>query len=222
VADGQPFEGVPQLAHVAVPLASRQARQRIPVENGRREAQAAFDQQEAGPSERRDVAPARSQWRHVQVHHVESEVEVRPKAACAYVVAQVATRRGHDPGGHRERLHSADPLVLAILQHAKQGGLQARRELAYFVEKQGPASGALEAPRPPCQRPGERAALVTEELALDHRWRQRCAVGVHERTATASRDPVQDPSGKPLSNARLAREENRRFERRDVGDRATQ
>jgi hypothetical protein len=205
-----------------VPLASRQARQRIPVENGRREAQAALDQQEAGPDERRDVAAARSQWRHVQVHHVEAEVEVCPEAAGAHVVSQIAARRGHDPRGHRERLHTADPLVLAVLQNAKQSGLQVRSELAYFVEEQGPAGGTLEAPRPPRHRPGECAALVAEELALDHRWRQRCAVGVHERTATTSRHPVQDPSGKPLSDARLAREENRGFQRRDVGDRTTE
>jgi hypothetical protein len=222
VADGQPFEGVPQLAHVAVPLASRQARQRIPVENRRREAQAALDQQEAGASERRDVAAARSQGRHVQVHHVEAEVEVRPKAAGAHVVAQIAARRGHDPRGHRERFHTADPLVLAVLQNAKQRGLQVRSEFAYFVEEQGPARGALEATRPPRHRPGECAALVAKELALDHRWRQRCAVGVHERAATASRHPVQDPSGEPLPDARLAREENRGLQRRDVGDRAAQ
>jgi len=221
-ADRQTFERVPQLAHVAVPLTFRQARQRVLVDCGRREAQSALDDEESCPGEGQHVRAARSQWRHVQVHHVEPEVQVHSKASGSNVFAQIPTRRGHDPRGHPKRFRATDPLELTVLQHAKQRGLQARCELADFVEKEGPACGALEAPFPPRHRPGEGAALVAEQLALHHRWRERCAIRVHEGTAPTLRHPVQDAGGQTLSHTRLTREENRRVQRCHICDCPTQ
>ncbi len=43
------------------------------------------------------------------------------------------------------RLGAADPLDLALLEHAQQLGLQARAHLADLVEEDGAAVGRLEA-----------------------------------------------------------------------------
>src|SRR5262249_56663045 len=90
------------------------------------------------------------------------------------------------------------------LQHTQQLRLQLQRQFTDLVQEERPTVGELEAPGPRGGRPGEGALLVSEQLALDERRRQRRAVHLHERTGPA-RTTVMNRAGQPLlARARLA------------------
>ena len=76
---------------------------------------------------------------------------------------------------------AAEALELALLEHAQQLGLDGRRHLADFVEKQHAAVGLLDAARLGADRAGEGAALVAEQLRLEQLIRKRRAVDRDER-----------------------------------------
>ena len=71
------------------------------------------------------------------------------------------------------------------LQHAQQPGLGLERHVADLVEEQGAALGLLEPPDLARIGAGERALLVTEQLALDQLARDRRHVDRDERPAAA-------------------------------------
>ena len=81
-----------------------------------------------------------------------------------------------DPHVNAARDVLPDPADLAVLEHAQQLGLGARRQLADFVEEQRPAVRILEEAGALAYRARERAARVTEELRLEQIVGQRGAV----------------------------------------------
>jgi hypothetical protein len=97
--------------------------------------------------------------------------------------ARPAPRR-RDRGGWRRspgcrpraRWRAADAVEPALLQHPQELALERRRQLGHLVEEQGPGVGLLEPPRGARAGAGERAALVTEQLGLVQRLRDRGAV----------------------------------------------
>jgi hypothetical protein len=62
---------------------------------------------------------------------------------------------------------AADPVELAVGQDAQQAGLEFRRHVADFVEKQRAAVGLLEAPPARGGGAGEGAALVAEQFGFE-------------------------------------------------------
>src|SRR5207245_3352659 len=70
----------------------------------------------------------------------------------------------------------ADARETTRFQHAQQAHLHIDRHLGNFVEEQRASVGALETTAMCPRSAGEASALVTEELALDQRFRQRSAV----------------------------------------------
>ena len=95
----------------------------------------------------------------------------------------VPMRGGEDAHVDLDCLLAADALELALLQHAQQLELQARRHVADLVEEQRPLVGQLEAPELPLHRARERALLVAEQLRFQQRLGQRAAVDLDERPA---------------------------------------
>jgi hypothetical protein len=95
-----------------------------------------------------------------------------------------------------DRLVAADAFELALLQRAQQPHLQAGTHRAYFVEEQRTFVRLLEPALPGAHRAGERAALVTEDLRFEQRFREwrlqfsatnRCALrGLFMCTARAT------------------------------------
>ena len=67
----------------------------------------------------------------------------------------------------RDRLVAADAREGLLLDYLQELDLEPHRQLADLVEKQGALVGVLEATRLLLHRPGERSALVAEELALE-------------------------------------------------------
>jgi hypothetical protein len=75
---------------------------------------------------------------------LEPVVEILAKAPFVYSLFEVAVRRSDHPNIDFESFVAADPLELSLLKKAKKLDLDARRDLADLVEKQGTAVGLLE------------------------------------------------------------------------------
>ena len=114
-----------------------------------------------------------------------------------------------------DRVRVADPLELALLQHAQQLHLQRRAHRPDFVEKQRALVRLLEASLTVADGAGERAAHVAEELGLEQRLGNRAAVQRDE--------PVHAPRAVVMNRARddflagagLAGDQDRAVGRRD-------
>src|SRR5678809_1813851 len=117
--------------------------------------------------ERRDVSRAFPQRRNRDGDHVQPKEQIVAKGAFAGRANEVLVSRGHDPHVHANRLPPADALDLARLDRAQELGLGLGAEVAHLVEEECAAVRQLEAPDTTVGRAGERAALVTEHLALD-------------------------------------------------------
>ena len=80
-----------------------------------------------------------------------------PGAAC--LTRQSPARRGAG-------FHAAERFINALLQHAQQPGLHGRRDVADFVQKDGPALGQRKAAGFVLARVGERAKLCSPNNSL--------------------------------------------------------
>ena len=93
------------------------------------------------------VVAARAQRRHFDRKDAQAVEQVLAKAAVGDGLLEIAVRRRDDAHVDRVRAVVADPLVLALLQHAQQLALQIERDLADLVEEDRAAVGELEAAR---------------------------------------------------------------------------
>src|SRR5208283_4613843 len=109
----------------------------------------------------------------------------------------------------------ADAHEAKVLQEAEELGLHRHRHLSDLVEEERAPRGGLDLPLHELARAGERAALVTEELALEERLRDGGAVDRHERPATTLGELVRPPREHLLARAALADERERHLLRRD-------
>src|SRR5262245_38786928 len=89
-----------------------------------------------------------------------------------------------------DRLAAAEPGDLAFLQRAQELPLRRRRQIADLVEQERSAVGQLEPADAASVRAGERAFLVTEELAFEQAFGQRRTVDRDERARCARRSFV--------------------------------
>src|SRR5207248_11404387 len=104
---------------------------------------------------------------------------------------------------------AAEALDFALLERAQEFRLQARLHLADLVQEQRAAVGLLEAADPPPVGARERALLVSEELRLEQRLRDRGAVHLDQRPARALRLRVDRVGDDLLPGAALALNEHR-------------
>jgi uncharacterized protein YoaH (UPF0181 family) len=111
-----------------------------------------------------------------------------------------------------------DRFELALLQHSQQLGLQRGRHLANLIEQQRAAVGKLQDAGAIGQRPGERSALVTEQLRLHQLRRNRRAVHLHERRVRALAVPVNRVGHQLLARAVLSLDQHAGVARRNLAD----
>ena len=97
--------------------------------------------------QQRDIFPALAQCRYLHRIDIEAVEEVCTEAAFAHGVAQVFVARCDHANVDPDRLDPADAFKLALLQHAQQCGLGARRQFDDLVKEQGSAVRALEPAR---------------------------------------------------------------------------
>ena len=129
----------------------------------------------------RDVVGSGTKRRQREWEHVQPVEQILAEPARADRFGQVLVRGGNDPNVDLARDVLADTLVLPLLQHPQEFGLQFEGKIADLVEKDRAAVRDLEAAGPVAHRARERTAHVTEELALEHLARDGAAVDAHKR-----------------------------------------
>ncbi len=108
-----------------------------------------------------------------------------------------------------DRLPSADPLDHTLLEESKQLHLERKRDVPDLVEEQGSALCHFDLADVGLDRPGERAALVTEQLGFQQVLGDRCAVDGDEWTGCPIALFVDRPCEKLLAGAAGAEQHHR-------------
>ena len=115
------------------------------------------------------------------------QVRAEPPLADRFLQVPVGGR--HHASVRPQRLAAAHALELALLEHAQEGDLDRRRQLAHLVEEDRAAGRQLEAALAPLQGAGEGSPLVAEQLRGDEPLRERGAVDLDQRALGSRRTP---------------------------------
>jgi hypothetical protein len=208
-----------ELPHVARPL--ERGRKEEPACSDRESKRAAlrFAAQRA-LGERGNVLAPSAQRRQIDEGASEPMIEVLAEASVFHRSAQVAVGRTDDSHLRALRLGAVVPerAVGAELREVEEELLRMRRKIEELVEDQRASVGELDEPDTLSGGPGERSALVTEELRRDRIQIVAPAERrAHDRTATARiRDGLREQR---LAGARLAEDQDREIRtqrRRDL------
>jgi hypothetical protein len=120
----------------------------------------------------------------------------------------VLIRRTDDAHVGANRVGAADALKLAVLDHAQNLLLHARRYRAELVEDQRAAVGLLEAADVRARRPCEGPGLMTEQFRFEQRLREGGAVDLDQRLLPARREIVQARGDELFTRTALADNEH--------------
>src|SRR5881409_3350867 len=146
---------------------------------------------------------------------VQAVVEVFAEALLLDQPSEVAVRRGDQADVDLDRPGAADTLELLLLEDPEELRLELERDLADLVEEERAAMGHLEASDLLGDGPGERAALVAKELALQETRRDGGAIDLDEGSLTAAASVVDSAGDQFLPGAGLAEDEHGRVVRCD-------
>jgi hypothetical protein len=161
-----------------------------------------------------DVVRSLPKWRYRDREDVQTIVEIVTKTLRSNHSAQITVRRGDDAYVDLERACPAEALELVLLQHAEELRLQLEGDLADLVEEQRATVCELETADPLCDRAGERATLVAEQLALEQgRWDGR-AIELDERAPAPTAGVVNCARNQLLPGSGLSKDQNGRVSRR--------
>src|SRR5438876_2269562 len=165
--------------------------------------------------ERRNVLwPLAERWKRDR-EDVQAIVQIVPERAGGDHLFEVPVRGCDYSDVDALRTRATEPLELPLLEHPQQLRLQLERDVADLVEEERSAVGQLETADPLRDGPGESAALVAEELALEQPRRDGGAVDLDERPPSAPAQVVKGAGDQLLAGARLAADEHGRVGRRD-------
>ena len=106
--------------------------------------------------------------------------EIVAEGAAAHRVFDVRVGRRDDARGDRERGVAAEPLHALVFDDPQQLALAFEGKLGDGVEVNRAGPGQLEASGPGGDGVGKRAALVAEQLRVNQRRRQACAINRHK------------------------------------------
>ena len=151
-----------------------------------------------------DVLTAVPERRHMDWEHVQTVEEVLPELLLVGKRRQVAIGRRDETRVGAQRARAAEPLELALLEHAKQLRLELERDLADLVEEHRAAIGQLEPADALSDGARERALLVTEQLALEKPRRNGRAVQLDERVVMPATQLMDGAGDELLARSRLA------------------
>ena len=144
--------------------------------------------------EGRDLLDPLPQRRHAELDDVEPVVEVLAEATLQDRPLQILVGGGDDPHVHAHHALAAHAREVAVLQHVQELGLQRRMQVADLVEEDRALVGRLELADLLLVGAGERAPLVTEQLALQQIVGHGRAVHLDEG-ARASHGEIVDGPG---------------------------
>ncbi len=99
--------------------------------------------------------------------------------------------RGNDPNIDLDRILTANPCNLALLDGAKQRDLAVRAEISDFIEEEGAALSQFKFARTLPMRPGECALLMPEQLTFEQPIGDRPAIKCDKRPVAAGAVPME-------------------------------
>ena len=160
--------------------------------------------------QRGDVAAALAQRRHAHRQHVQAVVQVFAELAGLHQRLQIAAGGGDHARVKAHQLVAAQRLGLAVLQRAKQLGLQAWRHVADLVQKQRAAVGQLEfADAALALGAGVGTGGDAEELGLQQGIGHRRDVDADKRPAGPPRCGMDGVRQQFLAGAGFAQQQHR-------------
>jgi hypothetical protein len=146
-------------------------------------------------------------------------IEVLAETAGTHRGHEVRIRRADQPRVERLLRRASKPANRFLLDDREELGLETFRQHTDLVEKQDPAVRSLEQARLGVPGIGERAALVPEQLGLEHGLRDRRAVEVHEWAARPRTMAMKELGDQPLACSGLAQDQNGRESAAVAGER---
>src|SRR5215469_13795700 len=147
--------------------------------------------------------PLAQRW-YANRRHIETVVQILPKQTLPNQLAEIIVGSGDHPDIGTDRHAAADCCELALLKHPQKAGLRLDRHIADLVEKQRAPLRLLKTPHAARRRPGERALLVAEQLALNQLPRDSSHIDSDEWTILSFAEIVKRPRYQLLASAALA------------------
>src|SRR5205823_5076772 len=201
--DDGALDGVLELPHVSRPGIARERRHGVGGDGLDALVHATRELLHEVPDERRNVLwPLAERWKRDR-EDVHAIVQVVPERPGGDHLFEVPVRGCDYPDVDSFGARAAETLELPLLEHPQQLRLQLERDVADLVEEERPAVGQLETADPLRDGPGESAALVAEELALEQARRDGGAVDLDERPPSAPAQVVNGTGDQLLAGARL-------------------
>ena len=200
VAQGdRPLHGVLELAHIAWPAVVQQDARDLGRERGRGPAEALGLVGEQTLGEQEHVLAPLAERRQIEAEHVEAIEEVRAEPALLDERLEVLVGGGDDAHVRRDLAVATDRAVGALLKHAQELGLQARRKITDLVEKERSSTCLGEQSVAGLARVREGAADVPEELGLEQGVGHGGAVDGHEGSRCARGQAVNGAGDEHLA-----------------------
>src|SRR5208282_2665672 len=129
-------------------------------------------------SQNRYSVSAVTQRRQVNLHNVQTVVEVLAKLALLDHFFKISMGRADQPDVDGSRSIASQTLEGTLLEDSQELGLQAQGQIADFVKKQSSLIAFFEAPATGSNGPSESSFFVAEELVFDQGFRH---VGTRKR-----------------------------------------
>src|SRR5690606_20979312 len=210
---GTLLDTVPQFTDVAGPgMASQRFSGGIVERDVHAKVVAQADQEQLGELD--DVVAALAQGRHRDHSAGEAIEKIFAESTFGDFVAEVAmSRRDHANVDGSDLGGLAETGELAALEHPQQLDLELERQLADFVEEQGPAVRLLEYARLVAIGTGECPLAKTEHRRVGERGCDRAAIEGDEWLRPSLGQLVNRAGGKLLASAGLAEDQD--VERRE-------
>ena len=171
------------------------------------------------PGKRHDVIPTLAERRDVDRNDVQTVEEVLAEQPFLDSELEWPIRGRDDAQVHLDVTRAADAPEHALLEDPQELRLAVERHLAHFVQEERPPVGELHEPLLGGFRVGEGAFLVTEQLTLEERLRDRRAVDFHEGKVPPRALVVQAARHELLTGPAVAQNQDRlRLAPRDLAD----
>src|SRR5688572_6128490 len=206
--DDRALDDVAQLADVARPAVLIEHTHRRRFDGGHVLVVARIELGDERLDEQGQVFLAQPQRRQFDGEDVQAIEQILAQLAGSHRVDRTDVGRGNDADVHGLLVAPAEPAERPLLQDAQELHLRGRRHLGDFVEEQRPAVRQLEAAFAPIRGAGERALLMTEDLALEQRFRNGGAVDRDERLRGPWAQLMDGLRHQFLAGARLAPDED--------------
>jgi len=158
--------------------------------------------------QQRDILFSVTQGRDLEGDHTQTIVEVFPEIPFFDLFGQVHIGCRNHPAIHRDLTQIADPADLAIFQEAQQPHLHFSRNIADFVQKQGPVVRGLDEAFLIADGVRKGPLHMTEQLAFKEPGGGRAAIHHHERMMPPGASFVDQPRHPLLTHPAFPQDEH--------------